>query len=328
MEFGNTGMSGAIAYLNGRIIPAVEARLPVYDTGVVLGATVSEQTRTFRLRPFRLDDHLARLFRSLDRARLDIVLTKADLAAISLELVEHNGRLLEEGDELGIIQFVTAGEYATYAGMSGSPARTTPTVCVHTYRLPFELWAHKMRIGAHLMTPSIRQVPAECYSPQMKCRSRMHFYLADQEARQRDPEAFALLLDLKGNVTETNAANFLIVEDGTIVSPCTRDILPGISRGMIIELAGQLGVPFAERDIPPARIKNAQEAFLTSTPYCLMPVTKINGAAIGTGQPGSLTRRLLAAWSKVVGLDIEQQIIDGATRHNSPQSHRDHREGK
>lgn len=303
-----------LVYLNGQTVPASQARLAIYDTGIVLGATVTEQTRTFHKRPWRLDAHLDRLSRSLRYTRMDIGLSQEQLTAVSHELIEHNARLLDDAGELGLIHFVTAGEYPTYAGMSGRPARTTPTVCVHTFPLPFELWAKKMRTGAHLVTPSIRHVPPQCYDPKMKYRSRMHFYLADQEARLVDPEASALLLDLAGNVTETSAANFLIVERGVLVSPTTVNSLPGVSRAMVIELAGKLGIPFVERDIQVYSAINADEAFLTSTPYCLMPVTKINGGAVGGGEPGPTTRRLLAAWSAEVGLDIEKQIQDGAAR--------------
>jgi branched-subunit amino acid aminotransferase/4-amino-4-deoxychorismate lyase len=88
-----------------------------------------------------------------------------------------------------------------------------------------------MTNGAHLVTPSTRQVPPQCYDPKIKCRSRMHYYLAEQEARLVDPEASALLLDLAGNVTETNTGNFLLVERGRILSPTTVNTLPGISRG-------------------------------------------------------------------------------------------------
>src|SRR2546429_9604409 len=98
-----------------------------------------------------------------------------------------------------------------------------------------------MRDGAHLVTPSVRHVPPQCYDPKMKYRSRMHYYLADQEARLVDPDALALLLDLDGNITETSGANFQIVEDGRIISPTTRNTLPGVSRAMVIELAGNLG---------------------------------------------------------------------------------------
>ncbi len=307
-------MTEPLVFLNGQMVPASQAHLAIFDAGIVLGATVTEMTRTFHRRPWRLDQHLDRLFRSLRYTRMDIGLSKEQLAGISRELVAHNATLLGEGDELGLIHFVTAGEYPTYAGMAGRAARTTPTVCAHTFPMPFELWAKKMQTGSHLVTPSIRHVPPQCYDPKMKYRSRMHYYLADQEARLVDPEASALLLDLAGNVTETSGANFLIVEGGTLVSPTTVNTLPGISRAMVIELAGKLGIPFVERDLQVFNVINADEAFTASTPYCLMPVTKINGVSIADGRPGPMVRRLLAAWNEEVGLDIEGQIQEGARR--------------
>lgn len=310
-------MPEPLVYLNGRMVPASQAHLAIYDAGVVLGATVTEMTRTFHRRPWRLEDHLDRLFRSLRYTRMDIGLTRAQLETISLDLVSQNAGLLDEGDELGLIQFVTAGEYPTYAGMAGRAARTTPTVCVHTFPLPFELWARKMREGQHLVTPAIRHVPPQCYDPKIKYRSRMHYYLADQEARLVDPDAVALLLDLQGNVTETSGANFLIVENGTIISPTTVNTLPGISRAMVITLAERLGLPFVERDIQIYNVINANEACTTSTPYCVMPVTRVNGLPIGDGRPGPVVKRLLAAWSEEVGLDIERQIQDGARRRTA-----------
>jgi branched-chain amino acid aminotransferase len=307
----------AQVYLNGKMVPASEAHLAIYDAGVVQGVTVTEMTRTVHRRPYRLDDHLDRLFRSLRYTRMDIGLSKAELTAISQELIDHNARLLDADDDLGLVHFVTAGEHPTYAWMSGRPVRTTPTVCAHTFALPFELWARKMQSGAHLVTPSIRHVPPQCCDPKMKYRSRMHYYLAEQEARLVDPEAGALLLDLAGNVTETAAANFLMVEHGTIVSPTLVNTLPGVSRATVIELAGQLGIPFVERDIQVFSVLNADEAFTASTPYCLLPVTRVNGVPIGDGQPGPIFRRLLAAWSREIGLDVEKQIIEGARRRQA-----------
>src|ERR1700685_3780402 len=175
-------MAEPLAYLNGRLVPAGEARLAVYDAGVVLGATVTELVRTFRHEPFRLDDHLARLGQSLHYVRFDIGMSRDELAAVVQKLVEHNAGLVGSEDELGVVVFVTAGEYATYAGGAAGNVRTTPTVCAHTFPLPFELWAARIQAGAHLVTPSIRHVPPQCYDPKMKCRSRMHYFLADQEA--------------------------------------------------------------------------------------------------------------------------------------------------
>lgn len=303
-----------LVYLSGRTVPASQAHLAIYDGGIVLGATVTEMTRTFNRKLFRLSDHIDRIYRSLKYVRFDVGLSKAEMIQISEDLVANNFKLLADYEEIGLIHFVTPGEYKTYAGSAGGGAPPKPTVCIHTFPLPFELWAKRMELGVRVFTPSIRHVPPQCYDPKMKYRSRMHYYLADQEARAGDPEAIALLLDLDGNVTETSGANFLIVEKGTIVSPTLRNTLPGVSRQTVIELAADLGIPFVERDFQVFNVMNAEEAFLTTTPYCVMPVSHINGAAIGMGTPGPVAKRLLAAWSERVGVDIAKQIADVAVK--------------
>ncbi len=307
-------MKQPLVYLKGKMVPQSEAHIAIFDFGIVLGATVTEMARTFRHELFRLDEHVARLYRSMKMMRFNIGLTPAEFISILEELVANNTRLLPSEGELGLVIFVTPGENAMYAGAAGGSVRGTPTVCAHTFPLPFELWADKMRRGCHLVIPSTRHVPPQCYDPNMKYRSRMHFYLADQEARLVDPNASALLLDLAGNVTETSGANFLIVENGTIVSPTLRNTLPGVSRQMVLDLAAKLNIPVAVREFQPFSAINAEEAMTTTTPYCLMPVTKINGLPIGDGQPGPIVHQLWAAWSEEVGVDLRQQILDGATR--------------
>ncbi len=310
-------MSEPLVYLRGEIVPASRALLPVYDAGIVLGATVTEMTRTFGHRMFRLNDHLDRLGRALKYVRFEIPDSRSEIEARTAEIVAHNLTLIGPEDDLGIIHFVTAGEYKTYAGMAGKQADLRPTVCIHTFPMPFEIWAGKFEVGQHLITPSIRHVPPQCYDPKMKYRSRMHYYLADKEAQVTDPNGAALLLDLDGNVTETGGANFLIVEKGTIVSPTTRNILPGISRQTVAELAQELGIPFVERDFQAFNVINADEAFTTSTPYCLLPVTKINGLPIGSGKPGPIFEKILNAWSARVGVDIRRQMEEGARRRTA-----------
>jgi branched-subunit amino acid aminotransferase/4-amino-4-deoxychorismate lyase len=313
-------MDEPLVYLNGAMLPASQAHLSVFDAGVVQGATVTEMTRTFGHRPFRLGAHLDRLIHSLGCAGMDAGLSRNELTAISQKLIAHNARLIAERDDLGLIQFVTAGPYPTFAGMARDNRQMpgAPTVCVHTIPLPFELWAKKMRAGVHLVTPGIRHIPPECLDPSIKNRSRMNYYLADKEARQVDPEASALLLDLRGHITETSTANFLMVADGVIVSPSPAQILPGISRTVVSELAARLGIPFQERNLQVADAIHADEAFLSSTPYCLMPVTKINGAPIADGRPGPVYRRLLDAWSHEVGLDIARQCLGSTLDHGYP----------
>lgn len=298
-------MEEPVVYWNGDFVPASQARLAFWDAGVVQGATLAEMTRTFRKQLFRLDDHLDRLFRGLRIAHINIGLSKEEFYELSLELLERNARLYDDRTELGLVHFVTAGEYGMYAL---HPPRREPTICAHTFPLPLTQWASAMKQGVSLLTPSIRQVPPQCWDANMKCRSRMHYFLAEQEVRRRDPTAMALLLNLADNVTETNSGNFLMVRDGQLVSPPTDYTLPGISWATILDLAEELGIPHAARDIPLAEALTADEAFLSGTSYCLLPVTKINDVRIGDGKPGSFHRRLLAAWSRYVGVDIERQI--------------------
>ncbi len=301
-------MTEPIAYLNGQFIPQSEAKLPVFDAGVVLGATVTEMIRTFGQKPFRLEDHVARIYRSMKYARFDAQLTPEEMTAATLEVTKHNAAILPANKELGIIQFVTAGTFSIYAGSAAGGEKMIPTVCVHTFPLPLHLWAKGLKTGLHAVTPSNRHVPPQCIDPKMKYRSRLHYWLAEQEAKDVDPNAATLLLDLDGNVTEFSGGNVLIVKDGAIISPPTRNILPGISRQTVIELAAELGIPFVERDFQTYDVCNADEAFEATTPFCLMPVTKINNIPIGDGNPGPVGFKLLDAWGAKVGLDIVAQM--------------------
>lgn len=299
-----------IAYLNGEFVPESEAKLPVYDAGIVLGATVTEMIRTFRHRPFKLEEHVARLYRSMKYVRFETGLSREEMVEITNKVIEHNVAQLPEKKELGIIQFVTAGKFSVYAGSAGSGEKMTPTVCVHTFPLPLYLWAEGFKAGLHAVTPSNRHVPPQCIDPKMKYRSRLHYWLAEQEAKLVDPHAATLLLDLDSNITEFSGGNILIVEDGAVISPTTRNILPGISRQTVIELAAELQIPFIEKDFQMYNVCNADEAFESTTPFCLMPVTKINNIPIGNGKPGAVCLKLLKAWGEKVGLDIVEQILD------------------
>lgn len=305
-------MTEPIAYLKGEFIPEQEAMLPVYDAGIVLGATVTEMVRTFGHRPFKLEEHVARLYRSMKYVRFETGLSQDEMIANTLKVIEHNTALLPENKELGIIQFVTAGTFSWYAGSAGGEEKMVPTVCIHTFPLPLHLWAEGLERGLHAVTPSTRHIPPQCIDPKMKYRSRLHYWLAEQEAKMVDPNAATLLLDLDGNITEFSGGNILIVKDGAIISPTTRNILPGISRQTVMELASELQIPFLEKDFQTYDVCNADEAFESTTPFCLMPVTKINNIPIGDGKPGPICFKLLDAWSAKVGVDIVDQIKNDA----------------
>lgn len=300
-----------LVYLRGRTVPASQAHIAIYDAAVVLGATVTDLARTFRQEPYRLDDHVRRFYRSCKYARILPRESPEQTLAIGRELIARNAALLGEGSELALVLFISPGEFPVYAGSAGLPGEGQPTFCLHTFPLPFALWAPYFKEGVHVVTPSVRHVPPQCVDPKIKCRSRMHWWLADQETHLVDPRAVSLCLDLDGNLTETSGSNFLLVRQGTVFSPGPRHILRGISLQTVSELCAELGIDFVERDLQVYDVINADEAMLATTPYCLAPVTRCNGLPVGEGRPGPVFRRLIEAWSARVGLDIVGQVLGG-----------------
>jgi branched-chain amino acid aminotransferase len=115
-------------------------------------------------------------------------------------------------------------------------------------------------------------------------------------------------MDPDGFITEGTGDNFFIVKNGEILTPEGRNILRGISRGYIFEIAEHLGIPCRECNIEPYDVYEADEAFITATPFCLLPTVSLNGIKIGDGKMGEITKALLKQWSTNVGVDIEEQI--------------------
>jgi branched-chain amino acid aminotransferase len=304
-----TGGSEPVVYLRGEFVPASQASIAIFDAAVVLGATITDLARTFRHEPFRLKDHVARFYRSCKYARIPPPVAPEETLRLSRELLRRNAELIRADQELAIVWFITPGELSVYAGGAGLGDKMQPTYCMHTFPLPFQLWSRYYTAGVHVVTPSIRHVPPQCVDPKIKCRSRMHWWLADQETHLVDPHAVTLCLDLEGNVTECSGSNFLIVQNGAVVQPSPRNILPGISQQTVRELCQKLDIAYEVRDFQVHDVVNADEAFLASTPYCLAPVTRINGVTIGDGAPGGpVFQRLMSAWSELAGLDIVAQI--------------------
>ena len=301
-------MSEPIAYFNGRFVPRSQATVPLYDAGFVLGATVTEQLRTFAGQLFRPAEHWRRLARSLEIVAVDAGLSSGGLDAIAQRLLQHNLALEPPGGELGLGVFVTPGPYATLS-QGQSPG---PTVCLYTYALPFQLWAAAYEEGVATITSSIRQIPGDCWPAGLKCRSRMHYYLADLEAARTSGGARAMLLDAGGCVTETSTANILFYREGEgLISPPGEAILPGITLEFVAELAQELGIAVHRRAIPAKEIETADEMLLVSTPSGILPGVRCNDRPVGAGRPGAVYRKLLAAFNQSVGVDIARQARRG-----------------
>ncbi len=294
-----------LAYVNGRWLPLSQAAVSVFDTGFVQGVTVAEQLRTFRGQLFRLDQHLARLEHSLAIVGLDPRLPLTEMGQIATQLAEQNHKLLDAEDDQQVTIFVTPGIGPTYADVA---PQNGPTVGVHTQPLAFHQWADKYEAGDSLVLTDVMQVPAHCWPLELKCRSRMHYFLADKQAREREPGARALLRDEQGHVTEASTANILIYDRRRgLVSPPKESILPGVTVAVIENLAAGINLPFEYAALSVEDVASAAEVLLLSTSPCVWPVTRLNGRPIADGRPGDVSRRLRAAWNEMVGLDIQAQ---------------------
>ena len=297
-------MTEPVALLNGEFIPARELTVPVYDAGFMQGVTVSEQLRTFHGSLFRLDQHLERLNNSLTIVGLEHEVGIASLAEWAVELVARNHALLEQGDDLGLSLFVTPGPYPPRAPAGAQGA----TIGMHTFPIPFHQWVNLYDQGQPLEVTDIRQVPAACWPTKLKCRSRMHYYLADLHARRKDRGARALLLDASGYVNEASTANLVIYRrDEGLVSPPREKILPGVSVAMLQTLAAEVNIPFIHREVTIDDVLAADEAMLSSTSPCLLPVRSLNGRDIGEASPGPVFWDAIKRWSDQVGVSIVQQ---------------------
>lgn len=292
-------MTERMAYVNG-FVPESAASVSIFDRGVLLGHGVYERTRTYErgTKLFRLDEHLNRLQRSLRAIRVDPGLTMGEIKEITLDLAARNQSLLGPDDDYSVGHYITRGR-------SGGP----PTVIIFTEPIPFKSFAREYLDGGHAVTAVTRALPTQVIDPKMKTTSRIHFWLAELEAHLVDPHAYPLVLDLDGNVTELTAANFWIVRDGVVITPPDRSILGGISRGAVMEVARELGIPLKEMDFQPYDVRNADEAFLTTTTRSILPITEVDGGPIGDGKPGPVVARLQNGWTERYGFDFVAQAL-------------------
>lgn len=302
-------MPEPLAYCKGDFVPASQCVLPVHDLGIVLGAAVTDFLRTFHQRPFRMEDHVERLYRSCKYASIQPPVSLQESKAITERLLEHNAQHWPES-ELGLVYYMTAGENPIYAGAAGGGDQLTPSYIQHVFPLPFYLWRNLFLEGAHCVTPSNRHWPPECVSSKIKNRNRLHMWVGEQEVKRLDPNVTPLFLDVDGNISETGGSNFVIFRDGAVFSPRRRNILWGVSLSVLEEILEEMGVSFIEEDLQPFDVVTADEAWMPTTPYCLGPVVRFNGAPIGDGKPGPMWRRILDRWSEKVDKDIYLEITE------------------
>jgi len=296
-----------VAWFNGKIVPESDVLIPFRDQGFLRGDAVFDMTRSFNGKAFRLEEHVSRLYRSLKYLDIDPGVSPAEMAGISEDVLARNRHLLGPGEDYWLAQRISRG---VGRAPGDNWQHYGPNVIVDCVPLPLRERAKHFRDGIEVVTPSVRRTPPDSLSPRAKMHQYLNLVLADREAKAQNPDAWAVLLDVNGNLAEGQGSNIFLVRDGRLTTPRERYVLPGVSRQATIDLASQLGIPFEEQDLDLYDAYTADECFLTSTSLCICGVRSLNGRSLGAGRvPGPITQRLTDAYKEMVGCDFVAQYL-------------------
>ncbi len=299
-------MPELLVYLNGEYIEQSQARISLFDRGFIFGDAVYDVARTFGHQPFKLSEHVDRLFRSLHYTQIDPGLTLEEIEERTLELLDRNRPLYDPRRDYRIGHWISRGINPPSYSIADCGAAT---VAIFNYPILAERWANKYTEGTRLITSSVRRTPPECINSQGKINNKMNHILADLQVSAFGQGAEALMLDIQGRVAETPHANIFIVRGGRLITPPLENVLAGVSRSTVFELASGLGIPASEEHMTPFDIYLAEEAFITNTGASILPVASLDGRSIGKEVPGPLTQRITESWCQMVECNFVSQAL-------------------
>ncbi len=280
---------GAV-YVNGKIMPAAEAVVPVYDHGFLYGDGVYEVVRTYNGVIFLYDYHMQRLRRSAGHIGLDVPFDDATL----LEWIEQTRAAAGEMKEAYVRILLTRGIGETSYDPAATPAPSLIIIVKPTENPPERV----DRDGIRICTVSILRNHPQSVNPIIKSNNLLNNALAMQEALRKGGEE-ALLCNYRGEISECSQANFFIVRDGVALTPKREaGLLEGITRGFLFDVADEAGIDMRRDTLFPKDLETADEAFITSTTREISPVVRIDDRVIGTGKPGPVTLKLLDGYRK------------------------------
>lgn len=280
-----------LVYIDGNYHPKSEAKISVYDHGLLYGDGVFEGIRAYEGIVFKLDEHLDRLYHSAHTIALQIPLTKGEMKKAVLDTLKKNNLR-----NAYIRLVVTRG-----IGDLGLDPRkcSKPTVIIITEPLIQLHSADKKKNGITAMIAWIKRDPVDATTHEIKSLNYLNSILAKIEANIAGVDE-AICLDKRGFICEGVAENIFIVKNGEIVTPPTSTgALHGITRDVAIKLTKKLGYPIVERNITPNELFNADEVFFTGTAAEIVPVREINKRVIGSGKPGPVTQKLMEEFSRL-----------------------------
>ena len=301
--------SGRVVYLNGEYVSEKDAKISIFDSALMFGDMVFEMTRSFNKKQFKLREHLVRLYNGIKILQIPVKMTIDEMEQECYETIEKNEPAFEAHDEHRLMINVSRGPLGIYAPIFDNKMEATVVIADFPLKFTVAGMGKLFDEGINAVITSQRAIPAHLSEPKIKNRSRIHLQMANIEASNwKGDNNWALLLDPDGFIAEGTGDNFFIVKDSVVYTPEGRNILRGISRAYIFEICKQLNIKCVEKNIETYDVYTADEAFMTGSPFCLIPVTQLNSAAIGKGKLGPVTDKLIKKWGKNVGVDIIKQI--------------------
>ncbi len=283
-------MHKGVCWLDGRLLPLERASVPVLDHGLLYGDGVFEGIRFYAGVPFLLDQHLRRLRDSAQAIALEVPWTEAALTEIAATVIRAFG-----GKEGYLRLILTRGEGPL--GIDPAPCKT-PRLIMIASELELVNPAARAR-GIRLITATTRRLPLDGLDPRIKSLNYLNQILARIEANQAGAEE-ALLLNGQGHLTEGTADNLFVVQEGRLLTPPAIDgALPGITRGLILQLAEELGIEAREQSLTPYDVYRAEECFLSGTGAELIPVREIDGRRL-KACPGPVFQRCHQAFRRTI----------------------------
>ena len=300
---------GRVVYMNGKYVPENEAKISIFDSALMFGDMVFEMTRSFNKKQFKLKEHLERLLYGVKIYRIPLNLKINDLEKICLETVERNDKFFESTDEHRLMINISRGPLGIYAPVFDN--KIEPTVVVADFPLKWTVASMGKLYdeGVNAVLVNQRAIPSHLMDPKIKNRSRVFYQMANIEASMfRGKNNWALMMDTDGFIAEGSGDNFFIIKNGTVITPEGRNCLVGISRNYIFEICKELEIECIEKNIEPYDIYTADEAFMTGTPFCVLPVFRFNETDVGDGKFGKITKEIIKKWGENVGVDIIKQI--------------------
>ena len=261
--------------------------------------------RSFGKAPFKLDAHLHRLLDSVKFLQLPCDYNFWQLRHAHSDLINRNRKEFTDDDEYRTFIHVSRGVLPLYSEIM----ETTPWITITVYPLRWVLRGQSRfyQTGRPAVVTSQRALPSRYLENKVKHHSRMSSRMAELEAKRSDPDAWPLLIDDNGFITESTGANFFIVKRDRLITPPPHNCLRGISRNFVLQLARQMGIDYRERDIETFDAITADECFFTATPWCIIPGTSINGQLIGKGKVGPMTELLSSKWEEAVDCEWREQ---------------------